>query len=65
MSTLVIALSDIFLDQKNPTNLYKIFLSQALIYLHIYFGFKKIYSTVNTGLDFKDAYQTALKLFET
>jgi tetratricopeptide (TPR) repeat protein len=30
----------------------------------MYVGFKKIDPTVNTGLDFEDAYQTALKLFE-
>jgi hypothetical protein len=30
----------------------------------MYVGFKKIDTTVNTGLDFEDAYQTAIKLFE-
>ena len=62
MSTLVIAISDILLDQKNPTDISKIFLSQALSYLYIYFGFKKIDPTVNTGLDFENAYEAALKL---
>ena len=62
MPTLVIALSDILLDQINPTDISKIFLSQALSYLTIFFRFKKIDPTVNTGLNFDYAYQTALKL---
>jgi uncharacterized membrane protein len=34
---------------------------QLLVFMYV--GFKKIDPTVNTGLDFEDAYQTALKLF--
>jgi hypothetical protein len=30
----------------------------------MYVGFKKIDTTVNTGLDFEDAYQAALKLIK-
>jgi hypothetical protein len=35
---------------------------QMLVFMYV--GFKKIDPTVNTGLDFEDAYQTALKLLE-
>jgi tetratricopeptide (TPR) repeat protein len=35
---------------------------QMLVFMYI--GFKKIDPTVNTELDFEDAYQTAIKLFE-
>jgi tetratricopeptide (TPR) repeat protein len=35
---------------------------QMLVFMYV--GFKKIDPTVNTGLDFEDAYQTALKLYE-
>ena len=35
---------------------------QMLVFMYV--GFKKIDPTVNTGLEFEDAYQTALKLFE-
>ena len=35
---------------------------QLLVFMYV--GFKMIDPTVNTGLDFEDAYQTALKLFE-
>ena len=34
---------------------------QMLVFMYV--GFKKINPTVNTGLDFEDAYQIALKLF--
>ncbi|MFH0992518.1 MAG: hypothetical protein V1799_21175 [bacterium] len=34
---------------------------QLLVFIFV--GFKKIDPTMNTGLDFEDAYQTALKLF--
>jgi hypothetical protein len=64
MPTLVIALSDILLDQKKPTDVSKVFLSQALSYLYIYIMFKKIDLIVNTGLDFEDAYQTAISLLK-
>jgi hypothetical protein len=35
---------------------------QMLVFMYV--GFKKIDPTVNTGLDFEDAYQTALKLLK-
>ena len=35
---------------------------QMLVFMYV--GFKKIDPTVNTGLDFKDAYEIALKLYE-
>ena len=34
---------------------------QLLVFMFV--GFKKIDPALNTGLDFEDAYQTALKLF--
>ena len=36
---------------------------QMLVFMYV--GFKKIDPTVNTGLDFEDAYKTAMKLFNT
>ena len=35
---------------------------QMLVFMYV--GFKKIDPTVNTGLDFEDAYQAALKVYE-
>jgi len=35
---------------------------QMLVFMYV--GFKKIDPNVNTGLDFEDAYQTAIKMFE-
>jgi len=35
---------------------------QMLVFMYV--GFKKIDPTVNTGLDFEDAYEMALKLYE-